>query len=85
MDDEVFFGTRVGDEEEFTFTWPEFVGDDAVGLGYRDSLYVVSQLTETERTGQTISMGTEFRDDILLGLFDAAGFTNNYWRLPCAE
>ena len=85
MDDEVLFGIKVADEEEFTFIWPKFVGDDAVGLGYRDSLYVVSHLTEAERTGQTISMATEFRDDILLGQFDAAGFTNNYWRLPCAE
>ena len=73
MDDEVFFGTRVGDEEEFTFMWPEFVGDEAVNLNYQDSLYVVRKLWDAETTGKTIAMGTEFRGDILLGQFDAAG------------
>ena len=85
MDNEVFFGTRVGDEEEFTFMWLDFVGDEAVTLNYQDSLYVVRQLWDAETTGQTIVMGTEFRGDILLGNFDAIGFTANYWRLPCAE
>ena len=85
MDDEVLFGSKVGDDEEYAFMMPDFVGDTGIVLSYRDSVAVLRQLWEGERTGLTMWIGTEFRDDILLGEFDAAGFTTNYWRLPCAE
>ena len=43
-DEDISFGIATGDDGEYTFIWPEFIGYEAVTLSYRDSIAVVRQL-----------------------------------------
>lgn len=74
------------EDEESVFTVSEIRGDGWVSLSYRDSLQVVRLIYEAETTGKGFGMAThDARNDLVAGVFDATGFTTNYWRLPCAE
>ena len=85
-DDYVGVGTQVGYDEEPTVLIADYTSAVGVTLGYTNSATVVLQLWEAERTLQPFIIWTldRFRNH-LRGQFNTAGFTANYWRLPCAE